>query len=88
MGGTKKFAKELEKYRTAIEIEPRFPKIGTIKLDDVLTPIRQKAIPNPNVTTFDIEVSLFLVDTCDVVDITNKTILYNSGSCQFPYLLT
>lgn len=56
-------AKELEKYKTDIEIDPRLPRIGTIKLDDVFTPIRQRDIPNPNVVTLVMVISFFLSDT-------------------------
>lgn len=55
MGGTKKFAKEFEKYINAIAMDPRLPRIGTIKLEDTFIPIRVRDIPIPSVTTFPIE---------------------------------
>ena len=33
-------------------MEPTLPRIGTMKLDDTLIPIKQRDIPIPNVTTF------------------------------------
>ena len=33
-------------------MDPTLPRIGTIKLEDTLIPIKQRDIPIPNVTTF------------------------------------
>ena len=33
-------------------MDPTLPRMGTMKLDDTLIPIRQRDIPIPNVTTF------------------------------------
>ena len=38
-------------------MDPTLPRIGTIKLEDTLIPIKQRDIPIPNVTTFRIVTS-------------------------------
>lgn len=55
IGGTKKLANEFAKYIKAMEMDPRLPRIGTMKLDDTFIPISVKDIPTPKVTTFPIE---------------------------------
>ena len=51
-------------------MDPRFPRIGTMKLEDTFTPRRHNDIPIPKVTTLPVVLSFSFPGTLACTDMT------------------